>query len=590
MRFDDRSYPDIVRDLLTHLSEGVAGEPVMVDDLGGGAVPDRFELRQRPIRRVSHVQGTIAGREGEPLDYRYTERDFELLASEADPSVYVGIRLRPRAPRPIAGTYLTVNYYPLRTAKTPINDVNVGSVARTLLETVAREIATQYVQLQRVYDSGFVETAQGRALDKVAALVDTRRITRGHPIGKVRFTRRQGAAGAIHIPAKSAVTDGQGSRYLTSEDALLEPTQSTVEVWVQGESVGTPIVEAGALAVIERAIAGVDRVANDDATWAASSDERDDAFALRARRAIHAAGKGTLDAIRFGLEGLPFVSAVSLAEYDGTPTSPVALPGMLRVDVALSQDNALNRALVDKKIRELRPAGIWIERVWAEPIAIAFAVALTLTGSGLASSALEQVKQGVRDRLGELVAGLAPGQVVRAARLVSLVMQDDRIADVTLVLQVGGSAIAESTWTVPPGKAARLADADPFVFASPVYEDQPDAGGVTLVYVDAAIVVQQLSITPDAVEAALRPKLEALLGGLAPNASLTFSDLLDALRDAAEPTGATRWVIAPLDTVITLEREGGAFGELDRAGGYTVPPATSLVLRQLDVEAKVFPV
>lgn len=582
MRFDDRTYPDIVRDLLTHLTEGVAGEPVPVVDLGGGAVPDRYEVQRKPVRRVSHVTGTIAGRDGAEIDYRFTDRDFELLPSEADPSVFVGIRLRPRAPRPLAGTYLVVNYYPLRTDKTPISDVNVGSVARTLLETVAREIATQYQQLQRVYDSAFVETAEGRSLDKVAALVDTRRIARGHPIGKVRFTRRQGAAGTIHVPAGTAVTDGEGSRYLTSEDAVLEPTQSTVEVWVHGESIGTPQVAPDKLAVIERAIAGVDRVGNDAATWPASSDERDDAFAARARRAIHAAGKGTLDALRFGLEALPFVSAVALGEYDGTPTSPVAMPGMLRVDVALSQDNALSRALVDKKLRELRPAGIYIERVWAEPVELAFEVALTLAGSGLASSELEAVKQGVRDRLTDLVAGVGPGQSIRQARLVSLVLQDERIVDVALTLRAGGQAVSDAVWPVPAGKTARLAD-QPFSFASPTYEDQADTSAVTLTFVDATIKVQQLAIPGPAIAALVRPRLEALLGQLQPNASLTFPDVLASVRDETEATG-TRWVVAPNETVVTLEREGGSFGELDRAGGYTVPPATSLVLRQLEVE------
>jgi hypothetical protein len=170
--------------------------------------------------------------------------------------------------------------------------------------------------------------------------------------------------------------------------------------------------------------------------------------------------------------------------------------------------------------------------------------------------------------------------------LISLVLQDDRIADVTLTLQAGGQAITEAIWTVPTGKTAQLASDVPFNFADPSYEDQADTSTVTLVYVDAAIVVQQLAITAADVETALRPRLEALLGQLQPNASLTFSDVLDALRDEAEPTGATRWVIAATDTVLTLEREGGSFGELDRAGGYTVPPATSLVLRRLDVEVQ----
>lgn len=587
MRFDDRSYTDIVRDLLTHLTEGVAGEPVMVDDLGDGAVPDRFELRQRPIRRVSHVVGKIAGRDDTELDYRFTERDFELLPSEADPSVFVGIRLRPRAPRPLPGSVLLVNYFPLRTSKTPISDVNVGSVARTMLETVARELATQYVQLQRVYESAFIETSTGRSLDKVAALVDTKRIAKGHPIGKVRFYRRQGAAGAITVPAGTAVTDGQGSRYLTSEDAVLEPTQSTVEIWVHGERVSTPTVDAGALAVIERAIAGVDRVANDDATWPASSDERDDAFALRARRAIHAAGKGTLDALRFGLEGLPFVSGVSLGEYDGTSSSPVAMPGMLRIDVALSQDTAINRALVDKKIRELRPAGIWVERSWAEPITLAFDVALTLTGSGLASSELEAVKQGVQDRLGRFVGELAPGQAIRSARLLTLVLQDERIADVVLGMSADGQAIGDAVWNVPAGKTARLDLDAPFRFSPPSYEDQASTDALTLVYVDATITVQQLAIDVADVETLLRPRFDALIGQLQANANLTFADVADALRDENEQLGGPpRWVLVLTTTTVLLEREGGAFGELPQPpSGYTVPPGSALVVRQFRVEA-----
>lgn len=584
MRFDERTYPDIVRDLLTHLTDGVAGELLPVPDLGGGAVPDSYKLARRPVRRVSNLAGVVAGPDGEERPYRFTERDFELLPSEADPASYDGVRLRTRAPRPLAGTHLVVNYYPLRTFPTPITDVNVGSVARTLLETVAREIATQYAQLQLVYDSGFVETARGRSLDKVAALVDTRRIARGYPIGRVRFTRRQGAAGAVHIPSGSAVTDGAGTRYLTGEDAQLEPTQSTVEVFVHGESPATPLVAAEALTVIERAIAGVDRVTNEAATWAASDDERDDAFAARARRAIHAAGKGTLDALRFGLGGLPFVSAVALGEYDGTPSSPVAMPGMLRVDVALKEDNALNRALVDKKIRELRPAGIFIERAWAEPLPLAFTIGLTLTGSGLASSELEALRRGVRERLTDFIAGVGPGQVIRQARLISLVLQDDRIADLNLVMRADGQTISESAWTVPTGKTVRLDGDQPFTFGTPTYEDQPAATGVTLVYVDATVGAQQLSIAAGAVEAKVRPRMEALLGQLQPGAGLTFPDVLAALRDQAEGSAA-EWVVAPDKTTINLEPEGGAFVELNAAAAYTVPPATTLVLRTLRVEA-----
>ena len=260
------------------------------------------------------------------------------------------------------------------------------------------------------------------------------------------------------------------------------------------------------------------------------------------------------------------------------------MPGMLRVDVALKEDNALHRALVDKKIRELRPAGIFVERAWAEPLPLAFTIGLTVTGSGLPSSELEALRRGVRERLTDFIAGVGPGQVIRQARLISLVLQDDRIADLSLVMRASGQPISESAWTVPTGKTVRLDGDQPFTFSTPVYEDQPAAAGVTLVYVDATVTAQQLSIPTGAVEAKVRPRMEALLGQLQPGAGLTFPDVLAALRDQAEASAA-EWVVAPDKTTINLEPEGGAFVELSAAAAYTVPPATTLVLRTLRVEA-----
>ena len=88
----------------------------------------------------------------------------------------MAIRFRPKARRPAPNSTLIVNYYPVHLARTPLTDVNVGSVVRTLLETTAREMAVQYAQVQQVYDSAFVETSTGDSLDKVVALVDVRRL------------------------------------------------------------------------------------------------------------------------------------------------------------------------------------------------------------------------------------------------------------------------------------------------------------------------------------------------------------------------------------------------------------------------------
>jgi len=133
MNFSDRTYPDIVRDLLTVLTGGTIAETHTI----GATVPDLIHLDNRPVRRISHLQGQIQLGE-ELVDYRFSERDFELIGTEENPDERVAIRFRDRAQKPAPQTTLTVNYYPDRLKPTPITDVNVGSVSRTLIETLSR--------------------------------------------------------------------------------------------------------------------------------------------------------------------------------------------------------------------------------------------------------------------------------------------------------------------------------------------------------------------------------------------------------------------------------------------------------------------
>ena len=53
----------------------------------------------------------------------------------------------------------------------PLTDDSEGSVVRTLAEAFARELAICYQQLRKVYQHGFLDTAEGVALDNVVALL-----------------------------------------------------------------------------------------------------------------------------------------------------------------------------------------------------------------------------------------------------------------------------------------------------------------------------------------------------------------------------------------------------------------------------------
>jgi uncharacterized phage protein gp47/JayE len=571
MNFADRTYLNIVRDLLTVLTGGTVAETHAI----GAAVPDLIYLDNRPVRRISHLQGQIE-LGGELVDYRFTERDFELVGTEQNPDDLVALRFRERAQKPAPQTTLTVNYYPDRLRPTPITDVNVGSVARTMIETLSREIATQYQQLQMVYESAFVETAKGSSLDKVVALVDTRRLKVGHPVGKVRFSRRSGSPGSVFIPVSTVVSDGEGNRYLTSQEATLLPNQAMVEVWVHGQNVRTNPVDAGKLTVLELAIAGIDRVTNDEPTYRSTEEETDAQLATRARRAIHATGKGTRDAIRFGLEGLPFVSAVTLSEY---PDPAVPIPGMLRVDIALTEDNDFNRRVADQRINELRPAGIYIDRHWAGGVVLGFRVDLVLAGSSLPTSQVADIKDGITSRLSEYVRSLGPNGTLRKKRLIALTLQDDNIVDTTITVTADGAIISEETWTLPTGTTATLDAVTPVTFGMVRFEAAAAAGQFVLIQVDADLTVTGLSVSADSLKTAVSSAMAGLLSGLQPGATITFDQVATAIRDDA------KFALVRGESVIIFDQQGGGFTELrDNDPAFTLPPNSTLVVRSVRIK------
>jgi hypothetical protein len=558
-----RLYPDVVRDLLTVLKGGTVQEVKEI----GAVPPDLIPLDDRPVRRVSHLAGKVLVGKGEAekaIPWRFSERDFELVDADG-----LGSRSAIRFGRKIRlapWSTLEVNYFPERLRPTPITDVNVGSVARTLLETVAREMATQYQQLQLVYEGGFVETAKGQSLENVVALVDVRRIARGSPVGKVRFTRAAGSAGAIFIPIDSLVTDGKGTRYRTTIEASLVPNQLSAEVWVHGESPRTKLLPAGALAVLERAIAGVASVSNPDATWAASEDESDDQLRARARRAIHATGKGTRDALRFGLESLAFVSAVAIAEY---PDPAVAMPGQLVLTVALSQDTPANRAIVAQRVEELRPAGIFIETRVAGALRLAVLAEPLYAGDSLPAAELEAAREAIRRTLTARVATLAPGATLRMGPMLAELLADTRLADIKLSWTADGTALGDGA-VLPADKAARLAPED-VGFGPVAFERAPAIGAPVAVSIDLDVHFASLALSQAGAVALLQQRLQLFADALVGGAAVAFDAVAAAVRNDAS------YVLDLAALAIVIEPEGSGFTELRQGDPALTLPQTARV-------------
>ncbi len=559
MTYTARRYDEIVRDMLTTLTGGTVGESVIVPP---DAVP-LLKLHDHPVRRVSHAEGqiwvTTLKTEGdkkvphkELKPYRFSDAEFELVSTTGNDSDKDAIRFREKGQKPAAGSTLVINYYPVQTDPVPLTDVSVGSVVRTLLETVAFELALSYQQLEQVYKSAFVETAEGDALDRVVALVGITRLAGGHPVAKLRFTRRPGTSGSVAIPARTPITDDKGNRYLTTADALLEPGESTREVMAAGETSSTQEVDAGALKYLELAINGISEVTNPDAARRLAAEETDKELRARSRGALRGTLRGTVDAIRFGLLSIEGVKEVTVAEPDDEP-------GIIDVTVAYSDDSESVKALVAERLQKLRPAGILVRSGEAAKHAVTVTVTLTLAGASLPAAELKAVTEGAAARVEETLTAIPPGGAVRNAQLVAAVLGDTRIVDAQIALSPEGN--------VPAGKIIDVVKVD---VAAPLFEESADAKA-TIAKVSVSLPIHLVEAATEADAAsAIDPAVTTYLSTRAIDASLTVDGLLAAIRDES------RYVVVRAEVLVTVE-SAGTFRQLtDGVGSYTPAPNEKL--------------
>lgn len=538
--FAAREYPGILADILVAVTQGVVADLVTVP-----AVPadgQLLSLPRRPVRRVSLVTGEIAAADGSTTPWRFSDADWELVSSTGRPDELDALRFRPRRPRPAGGTVLRVSYWPRDVPAVPLTDLGVGSVTRTLLETLAREIADAEAQLQVVYDSAFVDTAQGRALERVVSLLGIARRPADVPVGTVRFSRRPGTAGQVAIPVGTAVLTAKGLRYVTTREAALQDGESSVEVAVAAEAAGTPIVEAGALDRPAVSMAGIDRVSNPAPTYQPAAAEEDDALRARARRAFHGVGLGTLDALVHGIGGLAGVTGVQVTEF------PDGRAGTVALDVALTDPSDPDTvALVENTIARLRPAGVRVLWQSAERVQVVADVRrLVLTGSNRPVAELDEIRAGLTDRLVGALTALPPGGRLAAPRAAVLALADDRVADLDLVFTVDGRA-GLSEVALPAGRSADAVT--PLTLPPPEYTDAAAPGPQVRLQVRVIGPVQLVGAgaTLAGATEAIRARAQAWLAAAG---VFDFEEFAAAVRD----DGAYALVLE--DVAVVLERDG----------------------------------
>lgn len=448
MSFRKRGFQELVDDILTELTGGIVNEPIRFV-VPNGDQPT-FPLENTPVNRIASITGTVGGE-----FHQFSNTDFELTANRAAVRWLNNVL-------PDANSLFFVDYYST-SAQSPITDRNVGSVARTLVEAIGRELATLYEQLDLVYKAGFIDLAEGTSLDFVVALLGIERIRAGREVGEVVFGRSTPAPGDITIPQGTilaTVPQGDAQQVLEFETtATRTMRQGQTEVTAPIRFLPTPEqqaaftsgqVPAGAIRVIPKPIVGIETVTNPEPTARGAEDESDDQLRQRAKKALAQAGKSTVDALRAAV--LSHGPGVSVVVQD----TPRGVPGEVSLVIDGARDDA-HRNDIFQSVLATKAAGILIQTNHSERIKMTLKLRLTTREDvQLSSEETRRMEAAIKTAIASYINGLKAGEDISRNTLVALSLADARLRNVL----VEGLTLRRTGLTVDEALASRLRNAN----------------------------------------------------------------------------------------------------------------------------------
>jgi baseplate J-like protein len=198
--YSRKPYSEIVEDILDQITKGIAKEKIIFR-----SSQREYLLAARSIKSLVGIDGVVGGKRysfEKGLDYEYHE-DRKVLAWKGQV-------------RPDTGTEFRISY--TFRESSGLTDSNPGSVLRTIVEAVSKELDIVYEQMDGVYKSAFIDTARGNALDNVVATIGMKRKPPTRAMGHVTFWRNSDPP-EININNETILYDGRDS-YQLNESPL----------------------------------------------------------------------------------------------------------------------------------------------------------------------------------------------------------------------------------------------------------------------------------------------------------------------------------------------------------------------------------
>jgi uncharacterized phage protein gp47/JayE len=515
MSFDPQPYAVIVDDLLTALTGGHVRE----------AISFRRETLAYPLKhpldeaRLAFVK--VVGESNGQFALFERGKDYDVVAG--------AIAWRATGGRlPDLDSDFFVSYYEMGRGG-PLTDRFVGSVTRTLAEAFAIEFALLQQAIHASYESAFIDTATGGALDQVVAILGITRRSAQFATGEVVFTRASGSRGDIDIKAGTLLrTATEPARsFETTVAKTLRDGQTATTVPIRATAIGpTAVAQPGEISVLVRPIAGIASVTNPEGTAQGRAAETDDELRARAKQAIEQGGRATPAAIRSALLGVPGVRSVDLREDLRQE------PGRVQLTVDC-EEAAVGPVLA--ALEANRAAGVRFDHnlgapeIIGGPAAVAVAVIpaevrlwVSLSDPNASQEQAARILNAVRAAVANYLNGLTVAAPLATNQLVSLAMKVAGVADVA-ELRVRRLQ-PEPPQEIPVGQSLQAPAGHKIVVAANALS--VEAAGAP-VYLDVAITLSAVAAGVTDLVADVRALLLTYLDGVAGVVNLT--DIWQAL-------------------------------------------------------------
>lgn len=245
-----------------------------------------------------------------------------------------------------------------------LTDFQVGSVIRTMYESFAYEIGILYEQLNQVYLSAFIDSAEGSQLEMLVALLGIQRGLPDFAEGTVTFQRDLGTD-IIEIPVGTLVTTEDSEKspkkaYTTIESQIFPANSKTLDVKIQAVERGEEqVTKEETINIMPLPIPGIKSVINKSPIqFTGKKTETDEELRKRAKIALISSGKASNIALENALLSQPSVKEVKLIERFNDPDKKYGLVDIFVDGVDFSNETKVQS--LKSQIDKVRAAGVFV--------------------------------------------------------------------------------------------------------------------------------------------------------------------------------------------------------------------------------------